>query len=150
MAQINQVQAQRVWQRVRGTEPSSTEENLAALIAAEWEDAATYLQLSRKLTGKESAILHKMCEQEQAHCSCLKGIYTITTGTTPTLPKPQPVHGHICEILRSCYGREMRALNAYDTRSQDPEYGHVFARLREQEQEHCRLILQLIGSMSKK
>ncbi len=150
MEQINQVQAQRVWQRVRGSEQPSTEVTLAALIAAEWEDAAIYLQLSRKFSGKESAILYKMYQQEQHHCSCLKGIYTIATGNKPALPKATPVHGPIEQVLRNCYGREMRALSAYDARSQDAEYGHVFAKLRDQEQEHCRLILELIGSLAKK
>ncbi len=150
MDQINQVQAQRVWQRVRGSEQVSTQANLAALIDTEWEGATTYLQLSRKLSGKEAMILHRMFEQEQAHCSCLKGIYTITTGNKPTLPRPTPVHGPIEQILRNCYGRQMRAMSAYDARSQDPEYGYVFAKLRDQEQEHCRLILELIGSLAKK
>ncbi len=150
MDQINQVQAQRVWQRVRGSEQASPEVTLSALITAEWEDATTYLQLSKKLCGRESAILYKMFQQEQAHCSCLKGIYTIATGNKPALPKVTPVHGPIEQILRNSYGREMRAVNAYDARSQDPEYGHVFIKLRDQEQEHCRLILELIGSLSKK
>lgn len=150
MDQINQVQAQRVWQRVRGTDQVIPEVTLSDLIAAEWEDATTYLQLSRKLSGRESTILYRMYQQEQAHCSCLKGIYTIATGKKPTLPKMTPIHGPIEQILRNSYGREMRALSAYDARSQDPEYGHVFIKLRDQEQEHCRLILELIGSLSKK
>ncbi len=149
MEQINQVQAQRVWQRVRGTQ-ESTETSLADLIVAEWEDSAIYLQLSRHFSGKDSMLLQKMHEQEQTHCSCLKGICSMTTGTLPHLPKQAPIHGSIEQILRNCYGREMRALSAYDARCQDPEYGHVFTRLRDQEQEHCRLILELIGSLHRK
>ncbi len=150
MDQINQVQAQRVWQRVRGSETVAPERSLDALIAAEWEDAATYLQLSKHFSGRERQLLHKLHEQELAHCSCLKGICSITSGSKPQLPTPDPVHGPIDQILRSCYGRKMRAMSAYDARCQDPEYGCVFTKLRDQEQEHCRIILELIGSLSRK
>lgn len=150
MEQFNQVQAQRVWQRVRGEGCAAPEPDLAALIRAEWEDAALYLQLSKKFPGQEGAVLRRMQEQEQSHCACLRGIYTVTTATPQPLTPPAPVHGSVQQLLRQCYGREMRAISAYDSRSGDPQYGHVFARLRDQEQEHCRMILQLIGSMARK
>ena len=150
MEQFNQVQAQRVWQRVRGEGCAAPEPDLAALIRAEWEDAAIYLQLSKKFTGSEGALLHRMFEQEQSHCACLRGIYAVTAGKPLPLSPAAPIHGSVQQILRQCYGREMRAMSAYDSRSDDPQYGHVFARLRDQEQEHCRMILQLIGSVMRK
>ena len=43
----------------------------------------------------------------------------------------------------------MRARAQYEGRSSDPEYGQVYARLAEQEKEHCRIILELIGNLKK-
>ena len=88
METFNQEKAARVWQRVKGDNASPTPapnaQGLLGLIAEEWTDATTYLHLSRMFQGKQSATLRKLFEQEQAHAACLKGIYTLTTGTRPT------------------------------------------------------------------
>lgn len=145
--------AAQVWQRVRSSNPSPTPEpntnGLLGLIAEELTDATTYLHLSRMFQGKQSAMLRKMFEEEQAHAACLKGIYTLTTGNRPaTRAVPSPQENP--EItLRRCYGREMRCLAEYESRSADSQYGQVFARLAAQEREHCRQILELIGNLKK-
>ena len=136
-----------VWQRVHAQKPQPKEQGLLAMIAQEWTDAATYLQLSRVLSGKDSQVLRKMYEQEQAHAACLRGIYTLTTGKragafTPKLTPDTPE-----QILRRCYGREMRCLARYEQRAADPEYGPVFQRLAEQERAHCHMILELLGGL---
>ena len=64
MEPFDQEKAQRVWQRVRQDPPAPPEAELLGLIAAEQADAATYLQLSRRFQGKESAALRRMFEQE--------------------------------------------------------------------------------------
>lgn len=149
MENINPSQAARVWQRVRGNQTDDPEQLLAQLIAQEWEDASIYLQLSRRTGGKEAAALYQLFQQEQAHCSCLKGIYTLTTGKKPAIPAVKKIAEPMEIALRHCYGREMRCLSAYEQRREDPQYGHVFARLAQQEQEHCRVVLELIGSGAK-
>ena len=153
MEVYDQEKAARVWQRVKGSSPSPAPapnaQGLLGLIAEEWTDATTYLHLSRMFQGKQSAALRKLFEQEQAHAACLKGIYTLATGTRPaTRAVPAPTEDP--EItLRRCYGREMRCLAEYESRSDHPEYGQVFSRLAAQEQEHLRIILELIGSLKK-
>lgn len=141
--------AARVWNRVRGNgdEPAKPNtQGLLSLIAEELQDATTYLHLSRQYQGKEGAVLRKMSQEEQSHAACLKGIYTLITGTRPEVravpPKQEPVE----VTLRRCYGWEMRCLAEYQDRSTDPEYGQVFARLATQEREHCRQILELLGA----
>lgn len=143
--------AARVWQRVRGEDtPAPNHQGLLALIAEEWTDATTYLILSRRFQGKQSLLLRRMFEEEQAHAACLKGIYTLITGQRPiTKSAPLPQEGTEA-ILRRCYGREMRCLAEYEARSADPEYGQVYARLATQERDHCRQILELLGSYKKK
>lgn len=152
METIDRQKAARVWERVTAG-PESTRwsvEGLQGLIAQEWADAATYLHLSRRLQGSQSATLRRMFQQEQAHAACLKGICNLITGTTPTVHAPQPSQEPVEAILRRCYGQEMRSLAQYEARSADPEYGQVFARLADQEREHCHLILELLGSLKKK
>ena len=38
----------------------------------------------------------------------------------------------------------------YEAKASDPEYGHVYARLADQEREHCMALLGVIGSLGKK
>ena len=52
--------------------------------------------------------------------------------------------------LRRCYASHMRSLKEYEKRSDDPEYGPVFARLAQQERDQCRTVLELIGSLGRR
>ena len=147
MQTIDPVKAAKVWQRVHPEGEGSREQGLLALIAQEWTDAATYLQLSRQIQGKDSALLRKMYEQELSHTACLKGIYTLLTGTRPSV-RAVPAEREEPEItLRRCYGREMQCLARYEARTSDPEFGQVFSRLADQEREHCRLLLEILGRL---
>ena len=149
MNTIDPQKAARVWQRVQGAAQPSDRE-LLTMISAEWTNAATYLQLSRQFQGRDSASLRKLYEQEQAHTACLKGIYTLITGTRPAV-KATPLTGVDPEaLLRRCYGRQMQALADYEARIDDKEYGPVFARLADQEKAHCHTILELLGSLKKR
>lgn len=148
MDTIDPKQAARVWQRVRSDALEPTrEEGLTELIAREWEAATTYLQLSRRFQGKQNALLRKLFEQEQAHMACLKGIYTLITGKRPNVAGVQPVTDDPQKVLRRCYGRQMQCLARYEQRTGDPEYGHIFARLAQQEKEHCHILLEILGSI---
>ena len=148
MERVDPQKAARVWQRVH-TENPSPEQGLLSLIAQEWADASTYLQLSRRLQGKPATILRTLYEQEQTHLACLKGIYTLITGTHPKVASAPLPQEEIEQTLRRCYGREMQCLAQYEQRSTHPEYGKVFARLAQQEQEHCRLLLEIIRNLKK-
>lgn len=148
--------AARVWQRVQNTqtvpvkEPEGRESMLQAMIMEEWISAMTYLQLSRQVSAREASALQRLHREEQTHMACLKGIYTLITGEKPIVHTP-PVSREPLELmLRKCYAREMRSLKEYEARAQDGEYGHVFAKLAEQEREHCRAVLELIGGLQKK
>lgn len=136
----------RVWQRVCGEQAPPRHQGLPGLIAEERTDAATYLRLSRRFQGKASQILRRMFEEEQAHAACLKGICRLLTGTNPSTQAPPLPQESTEALLRRCYGREMRCLAEYEARSSDPEYGQVYARLAQQEREHCRRLLELLGS----
>lgn len=146
MEGFDQRRAAQIWQRVQGESTQSRpEEGLLELIVRETEDAAIYLSMSRNVQGRAGALLRKLYEQEQTHAACLKGIYTLTTGKRANVAAPKLTPDSPENILRRCYGREMRCLARYEQRSTDPEYGQVFLRLAEQEREHCRIILELLG-----
>lgn len=148
MEKYDAQKAVRVWQRVQAQQtPENITPGLQELIREEWLDASVYLQLSRKFQGKAREILQKMFREEQTHLACLKGIYTLTTGGHVALKDAVPEVRPPREQLRLCYGREMRALARYEERSRDPQYGQVFLRLAEQEREHCRMILELLGTI---
>lgn len=148
METYDKQKAARVWQRVQNSIPEDPTRGLAGMIAEEWADAATYLTLARRVQGRESAILRKMGQQEQSHMACLKGMYTLLGAGRPEIPAPQPLdRAPIGLLLRRCYGREMRALAQYEARATDPEYGQIFARMAQQEREHCRQLLELLGSL---
>ena len=140
--------AARIWDRVRQPPQAGLDvQKLPALINEEWADAATYLLLARQFQGKHNLMLRQMAEQEQTHAACLKGIYTLVSGKRAPEFTPQPDSAPLETMLRRCYGREMRSLAAYEARSTDPEYGQVFSRLAAQERDHCRKLLELLGSI---
>ena len=150
--------AARVWLRVQAGQETPKElpreekrpEDLQRLIMDEWNAAATYLRLARQMPQKEAMTLQRLAREEHTHTACLKGIYHLITGNQAAV-SAQKAEGEMpMQILRRCYGQEMRSLKEYEARSDDPEYGHVFSRLAEQEREHCRAVLELIGSLKKR
>ena len=146
MNRIDPQQAARVWQRVRAGDRLSDRE-LQAMISQAWTRAATYLKLSRQLQGKDSAALRQLYGEQQAHAACLKGMYTLITGTQPTVKALPETGQDPAAILRRLYGKSMQALADYEAKTADPEYGPVFARLAEREKDHCRAVLELIGNL---
>ncbi len=149
METYDKAKAARVWQRVQNAAPVVPAQGLQGLIAEEWADAALYLALSRRVQAPHNAILKKLSQEEQSHMACLKGMYTLQGSGRPEIPSPPPVdNAPVTVLLRRCYGREMRCLAQYESRASDPEYGQIFARMAQQEREHCRVLLELLGSIS--
>ena len=142
--------AARGWDRVQGAAvPTGDAQSVLNLIAEEMLDAAAYQKLSRRLPPPQAAIARQLSQQEQAHVSCLKGVYTLITGSKAMVPPPPVSDDPPDIVLRRCYGREMRCLSQYEARVGDPQYGHIFRRLAAQEQEHCHKILELLGTVTK-
>lgn len=144
--------AERVWARVQGDrepEVKAPEMNLQAMIMNEWVASSTYLALSRQVPPREGCILQRLAREEQGHGACLKGIYTMITDQEPVIKASPMTAGSVELILRKCYAAEMQTAREYESWVSDPEYGPVFCRLAEQEREHCRIILELMGRLRK-
>ena len=148
MKQYDPKTAKMVWDRVQNAAvPAPDAPAILNLIEEELIDAAAYLRLSKKLPPAQAAIARQLSQQEQSHAGCLRGIYTLITGRKAIVPQ-QVISDDPPEIvLRRCYGREMRCLAQYESRANHPEYGQIFARMAQQEREHCRLLLELLGSL---
>lgn len=150
MKQYDANTAARVWDRVQNTAvPVGDSQVILNLIAEEMLDSATYMRLVKRLPPPQAAIARQIAQQEQAHISCLKGIYTLITGRKAIVPPPTVSDDPPEIVLRRCYGREMRCLAQYESRQGDPQYGHIFRKLTLQEQEHCHRILEILGVISK-
>lgn len=146
MEKIDPVKEAQVWQRVQAQQ-TDVREGLQEMIAREWELAGACLQLSRRLTGKQSMLLRQLYEKEQGHVACLKGIYTLITGQRPNVRGFTAAVGFPEAELRRCYGKQMQNLAEYERRSNQGEYGHIFGNLARQEREHCHLLLEILGSL---
>ena len=145
----------RVWERLRREDPAPPEpprdgETLLTMIRERWADALTYRQLVGRISGPAGTVLKKLWEEEQSHVACLKGIYTMVTGEKADLTSLPASGESVGVILRRCYGRQIRCLQAYEARRAHPEYGPVFFRLAEQKRNHCMILLQLLGSLEEK
>ena len=144
--------AARVWKRVQGTSapPPQVQDpagGLWEMILAEWQDGVLYQQLAGRFTGQRRQMLLQMAKQDRAHADCLKGVYVLITGKMPQIRQVKPETGPINALLRNCYGRKMQTLARYEAKSDDPQYGQVVRDLAAQERQHCRWLLELLGTV---
>ena len=150
MQNFDPQKATRVWNRVQGQQAGHFDvQLLPELMAQELLDANIYLLLSRRFQGRDSVLLRQMSQQEQDHAACLKGLYTLLTGSQPVIHTPPTPQLDIPQLLRGCYGSQMHRLARYEARCEEAEYGRIFARLAAQEQEHCHKLLSLLGRLKK-
>lgn len=143
MGMYDESMEKRVWERVRSEAP---QKSLQVLAAAEKANAAVYLRLSRLAQGPEKALLRQLFERERRHGHLLGGIHFLTEDKALSVRTAAPPADTMALALRKCYAATLQAVAEYDRRSQDPEYGHAFARMAAQEREHCTMLLELLGS----
>ena len=146
MENLDTALEQRVWQRVR---PSEEVLALQPLVAAEQSLAATYRMLMGMLQGQERLMLRRLFETERRHGQMLSGMYLLTEGK-PLSVRTVPLKADRPETaLRKCYGQTLRAMRVYEGQQQDPEHGHVFRFLAQQEEEQARMLLEILGSLQR-
>ena len=109
--------------------------------------AENYGRLSKCFSGWQAEALNCMARECKAQGSCIGGICALISGESPERLLPCPDAGTISVRLKKAYGRAMHLLSACEGYCKDPEYGPVFQRLAIKQQEHCRKILEIIGSL---
>ena len=160
MKQFDQEQVRRIWQRVQSGvayEPTKTaagkteaEWNLRELIVYEMMEKETFLYLAKGLGGKHAAVLRQMAKQAQSNAAILRGMGAMTEGKAPMVRLPKFTALSIGALLRRSYGQTLQLLAEYEKRALDPQFGSVFQKLKEQKQNHCRILLALLGNFSSK
>ena len=146
MEKIDPQKAARVGQRVQGTAGMDVH-LLQEAVLEESITATGWKQLSRNTQGQNKALLEQLQKQTWERCACLRGICRLLTGSMPEMPAVHTLREGNQALLRAGYGQLMRCLARYEAWQTDPEYGPTFAQLVRQTREHCRSVLQLLGSI---
>ena len=120
---------------------------LGALLLATAAAAENFGRLAPCFQDWRAQALNRMARESRAQLACLGGIRAMVTGEPPERTIPVPDTGTLSVRLKKAYVRGMRLLAACETHSTDPEYGPVFQRLAARQQDHCRKILEIIGSL---
>lgn len=139
--------AARVWARVRGEASGPDPEVLQRMAAAELEAGSVYLWLSGSFAGQRRELLRQIYSRKQRQVAYLRGMYRMITGRRLSLRLSAPVPGAPEPALKACYRNALRAMEEWEPLTRDREYGCVFARMLQQEQEHCALLLEILGSL---
>ena len=132
---MEELNESRVWQRVRGTDLT---EDLRRLLVRQARLRAVYRQMSRR-GGKWRLLL----EQKESQIACLRGVLRIRTGQGTACPRV----GETSQDLAACFAEERGLLAELTRLSREEELGSVFAILLREQQKHCRLLLELLGTM---
>ena len=109
--------------------------------------AENFSHLARCFQGWQSDALRQMARESRAQGACLGGIYALVTGEPPRRQVIPPDGGTVQARLKKAYARALHLLAALEGKRTDPEYGPVFQRLAIRQQEYCRNILEILGSL---
>ena len=109
--------------------------------------AENYRRLAGCFSGWQAEALNRMAREAKAQSTCIGGICALVMGEAPEKTVALPDSGTIAVRLKKAYSRAMHLLAACEGYTTDIEYGPVFQRLATKQQEHCRKILEIIGSL---
>ena len=120
---------------------------LAGLMLESLTASDNYRRLSRCFSGWQAETLGRMAREAKAQGACIGGICTLVLGEHPGKQTCPPDTGTLDVRLKKAYARAMHLLSTCEGYGTDPEYGPVFQRLSIRQQDHCRMILEIIGSL---
>lgn len=113
-----------VWARVLGTAPAASDKGAAAeapeaellqFLENERDGAAAYRRLSRRLWGRDAALLRHMAGEAELHCQVLHAAYYAGTGRRAKLPPREPSRlPSAPEALLAARDRERAAARDYE------------------------------------
>ena len=129
--------ARRVWDRV-WAEPEAGDRG--HMMMREAQALADYTKLQRQIPE-----LKLLTRDTRRHLACLRGIKLLKDGHFPAPVAMKAKEEPLETALRRCYALSLKAAGEYETLSEDPEYGCVYAQLADTKRRHCRLLLELFG-----
>lgn len=146
--QISQAQAQRVWQRVKGSDsPSVPSAPLPRLMALESDAGAIYTYLAKNSSLRDSRMLHQLRQLSARQQNALAGLILLTTGACPPSPPQPSLRGNAEGLLRLAWQNRQQALTLCGGMQLSPEFAFLPQQFAAQTQEQCRLLLELLGQI---
>ena len=137
-----------VWERVQSA-PAADCQNLGSLMESLNLQIRTFQQMARKLPPSTAATVRELSRNANRQLNCLKGMHILIAGTTPTVPILPVAADPTDLLLRQSYARIMRLRTEYESRRNDPAYGHVFRAFTNDLSQQSQSILELLGSLTK-
>lgn len=138
----------RVWERVQSA-PAADFQNLGTLMEGLHLQIRIFQQLSKKLPPPIAAITRELSRNASRQLNCLKGMQILIAGNASAV-RILPVSGDPPDLLlRQCYAQTIRLRTEYESRRNDPAYGHIFRTLSNDSLEQSRNILEILGSLAK-
>lgn len=145
MEQIDQAQAQRVWQRVRQGDSAPVDNTiLPQLWELEGELHRLCLPLSRTSLGNHRALTQLRADHQ---ARALKGLMLLVLGTAPAAPPQTTLRGNPEGLLRQCWQNRCQAFTLVQQAQLPSPYAPALSSLREGIRRQQWLILELLGSL---
>ena len=140
----------RVWQRVRGKEasdmPALRRDNLKGLILTAQENTAALRNLQLQLIGKQWEGLRRLESESTKLTQALRGLGSLRGEIVKLTPLPAP-KDQSRRALEKCFHRCRKLWEELDRRCADPEFGMIFALLRDRCAEHSLSYTELLGKL---
>ncbi len=136
--------ARRVWDRV-WAQPEQDREGLGAFILREGQTAADCTKLARRCPEAKS-----LAEETGKILACLRGLQQLQGGRRPAPISTKNREEPVKTVLQRCIFQCLKAVQIYESRSRDPEFGCIYAQLAQTKEKHCRLLLELLGRLEEK
>lgn len=145
MEPINPIQAQRVWQRVRG--PESDQDTLTRLLALEAESRHTYQYLQKNTHLRDSRLLARLSEESRRFFHILSGLAMIRDKDV-TVTAPPSVRGNAEGLLRQSCRTRLQSLSLLEALG--PDCAPSARILKDRMENHLTTILELLGQLPRK
>ncbi len=143
-----------VWSRVLGRSPNTAPERETA---PDWEALLrdtqnimeTYRRLSRRLWGRDAALLRTLAADEREHLQTLRALYYLETGVSAgQWVPPSACLPPLPAALRTAYRREGASAEAFEAAAaRYPDRSEAFRCLAEDERRHQRALQALLGKL---
>jgi hypothetical protein len=125
MEAFDQETIRQVWNRVNSNCAQGPDfDQLRALMCQELTDAATLLQLSKKVGGHGGTLL-KLAGQCRQHAGYLRGICTMIGQDQPVPANPPPATVRTIGALQKCYVNSLLKGNAISLSTEEKEDGTI-------------------------
>ena len=145
MEEMDQRTEQQVWKQVFDRPMQPRGDSLRELLMTASELAAGYRYLLGQVGERQKSRVRLLYEGETANAASLRGISFLRHEGEELLKLWAPAGASLGKLLETSYHRTRQAWVEYTARSGDPEFGIVFRKLAQREENYCLLLTELLG-----